>query len=254
MFYLGRGFSLRTARRFERWLIRIEKSKFLTGHGAISSQSHTVGENRTIWNNYDWSQSGEEWTRSAQTESGLDPERWKASLINDMMFKYIRRGAVVLEIGPGAGRWGEVLAPVCQRLILADISEKCLSLCQRRFETHRNVEYYLIVDDGLGRVPEDTVDYIWSYDVFPSINPTDTDRYLADFFRILKPGGYALIHHAGSYRSEADAVRLFRSHLDARFFAHLTRKHGLEVVEQNAALPHVRGDVISVIRKPSAQS
>jgi SAM-dependent methyltransferase len=250
--YVGRTLLLRWARRLDRWLIGIEKRKFLTGHGTISSRSHTVGENRAMWNDYDWAESGEEWTRAAQIERGLDPQRWKASLIDNMMFKYIRRDATVLEIGAGAGRWGEVLAPVCRHLILADISQKCLSLCHRRFSTYPNVEYFLIADDGLGRIPQETVDYIWSYDSFVHINPTDADRYLADFYRILKPGAYALIHHAGSYQSEDDAVRLFRSHLDAAFFAHLARKHGLDVIEQNTSLPHVRGDVISVIRKPDA--
>ncbi len=65
--------------------------------------SHTVNENKRIWNRYDWSiGAGEEWTRHAQTYKGLDPNTWKTSLINKMMLKYIKNGSTILEVG---GRW-----------------------------------------------------------------------------------------------------------------------------------------------------
>ena len=95
-----------------------------------------------------------------------------------------------------------------------------------------------------------SIDAIWSYDVFVHINPTDVARYLADFERILKPGGVAVIHHSGRYRSKTEADDAFRSPLDGRFFAHLVEKNGFRLVEQNTELPHMRGDVITVFEKP----
>ena len=107
--------------------------------------SHTVNENKRIWNQYDWSRgAGEEWTRDAQTYKDLDPNTWKTSLINEMMLKYIKNGSTILEIGPGAGRWTEILQKLADKLILADISEKSLALCRERFRGLENIEYYLI--------------------------------------------------------------------------------------------------------------
>jgi cyclopropane fatty-acyl-phospholipid synthase-like methyltransferase len=108
-----------------------------------------------------------------------------------------------------------------------------------------------VLTDGrsLPGLDEATVDFIWSYDVFVHVNPTDAERYLAEFARVLKPGGYASIHHAGTYRDEQAARRRFRSYLDAAFVAHLARIHGLEVVRQDDTLAHYPGDVVSVLRK-----
>jgi cyclopropane fatty-acyl-phospholipid synthase-like methyltransferase len=168
-----------------------------------------------------------------------------------MLLKYIPEGVTVLEVGPGGGRWTEYLQPRASRLFLADISEKCLSLCRERFHDRDNIEYRFIADDGLAFLDEASIDRIWSYDVFVHINPTDIDAYLGDFRRILKPGGVGVVHHAGgSYGSHASRTEFFRSYMDRDFFAHLVRKHGLVLVEQNEELAHMPGDVISVLRKP----
>jgi len=45
-----------------------------------------------------------------------------------MILKYIKNESTVLEIGPGAVRWTEILQGFARSLILADISEKCLDI------------------------------------------------------------------------------------------------------------------------------
>src|SRR5947209_6264611 len=69
--------------------------------------------NREVWNSWDWKAGGEEWT--------LSPE-WKDSLVRNVLRKYIPAGKDVLEIGPGAGRWTEFLAPMSSSLVGVDIS------------------------------------------------------------------------------------------------------------------------------------
>jgi SAM-dependent methyltransferase len=218
--------------------------------GMIDLPSHTVNENRRLWDTYDWSQMGEEWTHDAKTR-GLDPILWKESLINDMMFKYIKKDSIILEIGIGAGRWSEVLQPVASRLILTDISKTCLHICEQRFKRHKNVEYHLI-EQRMDFIRDHTIDYIWSYDVFVHINPSDVERYIAEINRILKTNGYALIHHSGIYMSEKHArEKGFRSYMTGEIFTNLVEKYGMKIVEQNATLPHIQGDLISVFVKPS---
>lgn len=236
-------------RRVDARIVAIERRRFMTGPSTVSASYHTAEENRALWDRWDWSQRGEEWTEHARDNKGLDPQEWKQALIDRMMRKYIEPGWMVLEIGPGGGRWSAVLAPLCERLILADITEQCLAICRERFADRTNVEYHLITDGTLGFVPDRSLDAVWSYDVFVHINPTDIERYLAELSRILKRGGVAVVHHAGEYASEKAATEGFRSHMDATFFAHLAAKYGLSIVEQDHTLPHMPGDVISVIRK-----
>ena len=213
--------------------------------------SHTVNENKRIWNQYDWSKgAGEEWTQGAQTYKGLDPNTWKTSLINGMMSKYIKNGSAILEVGPGAGRWTEILQKLAGKLISADISEKPLALCRERFRGLENIKYYLI-EGRLDFIDDNVIDFIWSYDVFVHINPTDIEKYIIDFRRILRPGGCAVIHHADKYSSEKFArEKGYRSYMNARLFAELVKKHQMEMIEQNYDLVHIPGDVISVFRKP----
>jgi len=230
-------------------IIKIEKKKFLTGDATVSSLYHTTEENIKHWNSYDWSQYGNEWTTDAKKFKGLDPECWKTSLVNGMMFKYIKKEMVVLEIGPGAGRWTEILQPVCRRLLIADISEKCLYICKERFKACDNIEYHLIRGGILNFIPDNSIDNIWSYDVFIHVNVPDTEKYICEFKRILKPGGYALIHHPGTYSSEEEARKSWRSYIDGKFFARLIDKHDMRLVEQNETLAQKPGDLISVFTK-----
>ena len=202
--------------------------------------SHTVNENRKLWDAYDWSKGGEEWNRS---------DVWKSFLIDKIMLKYIKRGSTILEIGPGAGRWTEILIKFADRMILVDISETCLGLCKKRFKNYNNIDYNL-TDGRLDIISNESVDYIWSYDVFVHVNPTDIDRYLQDIQRIIRPGGYAIIHHSGIY-DDKTRVQGWRSCMNGNLFAYLVTKNGMKIVEQNDDLVNIPGDLISIFTKPS---
>ncbi len=248
--YVIRFVGSRIVRGIDMYIIRIEKRKFLTGDSTVSAMYHTVEDNKR-WNRYDWSTNGgEEWTQDVKKYKDLDPEKWKSSIINEMMLKYIKKGSTVLEIGPGAGRWTEILQPISSRLLIADIAEKCLAICKERFKEKDNIEYYRVEEDMLSFIPEDAIEFIWSYDVFVHINATDTEKYLIDFKRIMKPGSYAVIHHADKYSSMKEARKAARSHMDGKLFAHLVEKYDFKIVEQNDTLVHMPGDLITVFFKP----
>jgi ubiquinone/menaquinone biosynthesis C-methylase UbiE len=239
--------------RLQRYLIGLEKRRFIVGSGTVSAMHHTTQENRDIWDGWDWSLYGEEWTEDVRRFRGMEPDEWKSRLVQEAMVKYARRGGTILEIGPGAGRWTEELRALAGRLILADLSPTCLALCRERFGD-AGVTYVLTDGRSLPEVEADSVDFIWSYDVFVHINPTDTDRYLSEFARLMKAGGFASIHHAGTYASVDVARQKFRAHMDAGFFAYLVRKNGLGIVKQYDDLAHMPGDVVSVIVKRAAGS
>jgi SAM-dependent methyltransferase len=235
-------------RALERPLIRIEKRRFIVGPGTIGATSQTVDENRFIWDHWDWSAYGEEWTEQVREFRHEDPEDWRARLIRETMIKYAPGSGTVVEIGPGGGRWTGDLLELADQLILVDISPVCLDICRARFADRPNVRYVLADGRSLPTIEDDTVDFVWSYDTFVHINPSDTDAYLGEFARVLKSGAHASIHHPGSYPERRPPG--FRSHLDGAFFSHLAGKHGLELIEQHDALAHMPGDLVSVIRKP----
>src|SRR5262249_31584624 len=143
-------------------IIQVERRHFVTGEDALSSFHHTAGANKAIWENYDWSRAGEEWTEQATQFRGAGSDNWKELLIKRTVSKYMRSPAVILEIGPGAGRWTEILQPMASRLVIADISAKCLTICKERFGRCTNIDYRLIDHEGLSFLGNGIVDYVWS--------------------------------------------------------------------------------------------
>jgi ubiquinone/menaquinone biosynthesis C-methylase UbiE len=225
-------------------MLALERARYLSGPGTISSVTNSIEENRALWDRFDWTARGEEWTRRAASLKGLEPDAWKAT-IAELIQREVPPRSVVLEVGPGAGRWTEMLRSRASHLVLVDISATCLDLCRDRFGVGADIEYHLHDGQSPLDVRAETVDVIWSYDVFVHINPNDVDAYLAEFARILKPGGRGVVHHSGGY----DSLH-FRAPMSREWFAALVRRNGLDVESQDAELAHEPGDIVTFIRKP----
>src|SRR3954453_5064894 len=130
-------------------MIRIEKDRLIIGENTISSQYHRVEENRHTWDTWDWSDAGEQWTQDVRRFRGIDPAEWKAQVIRELIEKGVAEGSDVLEVGPGGGRWTEHLLPRSRRLVLADISARCIGICMDRFGSDARVEGHVVYDGTL---------------------------------------------------------------------------------------------------------
>lgn len=158
---------------------------------------NTVDANLTKWDqDHNWRQDGDEWKGQARF-CGQPYEKWKASLVEHFIVPNVHSDSVVLEIAPGHGRWSKEILGRCKELILVDLSPSCIEHCQQEFAAEDHVTY--IVNDGksLPGVEDGHVDFVWSYDSFVHIDGETIGRYLAEIERVLKPGGKAIIHHAG---------------------------------------------------------
>jgi ubiquinone/menaquinone biosynthesis C-methylase UbiE len=96
---------------------------------------------------------------------------------------------VILEIGCGVGRVGKLLSPRCRKWIGADISGRMLAVAARRLEGVPNVELVELGAVGLGEIPDASVDAVYCTVVFMHLFEWDRYRYVAEAFRVLKPGG-----------------------------------------------------------------
>jgi ubiquinone/menaquinone biosynthesis C-methylase UbiE len=169
-------------------------------------------------------------------------------ILERFVFPNVPEGALVLEIGPGGGRWTEVLQGRAKHLHVVDVSDQAIKLCRQRFQDCRNIDYSVGSGNTLP-LADASVEVIWSYDVFVHINPLDARNYFREFKRILKPGGTAVIHHPGSSRARKYREGAWRSDLTDAMVLDFARENGLEVVSRTEELVN-RGDVLSVLRKP----
>lgn len=227
----------------DRSLVRIEQRNTLTEPWTISARRFTASENKQLWNQYDWSQHGEEWTKSAE---------WKEKIVRDWLIPYLPDGGRLLEIGPGGGRWTEILQRRAARLSVVDVAELPIALCQKRFRDCENIAYF--VGDGRSiPVPDLSIDGIWSYDVFVHITPLDVRQYFFEFARILRPGGYAVIHHAGAPVHDHSRRPGWRSDLTDKMVSRFAQEAGLRISAQTDRLVNA-GDLLTVLHKPASNS
>jgi len=202
---------------------------------------NSVGVNRLAWQTYNWHKKGEEWTFS---------QEWKQSLIQNVLRKYVKQNSIILEVGPGAGRWSEYLQKMSKELILVDLSSACIELCQQRFRNEKNISYFVNEGSNLDFISNDRIEFIWSFDVFVHIRPADIQEYMAEFHRVLVKGGVGIIHHA----KEGGIAGGWRSEMTAKIFEDLCDKQGLKLIDQFDSWGHnneyeVPKGVVSVFQK-----
>lgn len=180
--------------------------------------------NREHWEQWDWSTLGEEWTPA-------DP-RWKAAIVRYSMQPYLRGGETILEIGPGGGRWtAELLRLEPRRIIAVDLTERCIELCRKRFLREPRLELHRNDGRDLSFVADDTIDFIYSFDVFVHVEAPEIDAYFGEFARVLRPGGRAAIHYASLDRAPAgDPRRGWRADFTSVEMHALLAKHGFALV------------------------
>jgi ubiquinone/menaquinone biosynthesis C-methylase UbiE len=211
--------------------------------------------NREAWGReHEWEEGGDEWSGMAAHCKVPYPE-WKRGLIEAFLLPHLGPDRDVVEIAPGHGRWSETIIPASRSVRLVDLNPECLQACKERFADATTVDY--IQTDG-SSIPVDdaSADFVWSFDSFVHIDPPDVFAYIGELARVLRPGGYAVIHHAdktdlgltiapkladkgkpGKVATRVVAQHLLkgdgnRSDLNGRMVAERAEEVGLRVVQQ----------------------
>ena len=153
----------------------------------------SVEWNIDVWNKtYDWSRGGEEWSGSW----GGAEMQWHGSLL-PRIHPFLPAGSI-LEIAPGYGRWTHYLKDLCQDLTLVDVSEQCIQKCRQRFSDCTHIKYAVNDGKSLEMVPEESVDFVFSFDSLVHAPPEVMEAYLRQLAGKLKPGGAGFIHHSNA--------------------------------------------------------
>jgi SAM-dependent methyltransferase len=142
---------------------------------------------------------GEEWNESE--EIGIDvPANQIVSYLDQTVFSpFLGNCDVMLEIGPGGGRFTEILLPKCNQLIAADTSPRMIEILKNRFQDSSKIDYLLLDGKSLFPLADNSVDAAFSYGVFVHIQHWDIYNYLVELNRVIKPGGKAIIQHANTF-------------------------------------------------------
>jgi len=151
----------------------------------------TIEENRSVWGEtYSWPEAGEEWSR----HWGSVRMQWYGSLLPRI--RAFVPADTILEIAPGYGRWTAFLRNLCKRLIIVDLSEKCIDGCRQRFADCSHISYFVNDGKSLEMVADGSVDFIFSYDSLVHAEDAVLKAYVAEFAKKLRPNGAAFLHHS----------------------------------------------------------
>ena len=164
--------------RIEDVLLQIEGERGVLGPAHKRWRDNSAAANRQRWDEWDWSQLGEEWTVSKD---------WKRGLVEEVL-SIIPEGGTVVEIGLGGGRWSTILAPRSERLVVVYVSQTALDVVRDRLDGAGNVEFVLSTGSSLPGVADGSADAVWSFDVFVHIAPTDQAAYVTEIARGAAPG------------------------------------------------------------------
>ncbi len=240
----------------------------------------TVKENLKMWNfKHTWDKRGDEWSNQADF-CNQPYDKWKKSLIENFVYKYINKNSTVLEIAPGYGRWTEHIIKRAKKVILVDLSPKCINHCKERFREYKNIDYYCNDGKSLDFLKNNSIDFIWSYDSFVHMEANVIENYLRQFSRVLKKGGITIIHHAGKSEGLLPLARFLdnfgklgkvikiqilfrrirvgcRSDISREMIVKFSKKSNLLIVKQidswgrnNEYNCKLFGDWITILRKP----
>lgn len=151
----------------------------------------TIEQNYQIWNDsYDWSEGGAEWSRNW----GNIPTQWYAMLM-PRLYPFVP-AARILEIAPGAGRWTEFLKDLCQELTLVDLSEKCIEICQEKFQKYSHIRYFVNDGSSLAMIEDNSIDFAFSFDSLVHADQPTLTAYLQQLATKLTETGFGWIHHS----------------------------------------------------------
>lgn len=125
-----------------------------------------------------------EWSRGAPPLAALE----------QFYLPHVTAKSVVLELGPGTGRYTRYIIGRSKHMILVDYSKVVCSFLQTYLATKGSFEVHTIDKPLLQGVATGTVDFAMANGVFEHLDPEESLWFLQEFFRTLRPGGTAVFN------------------------------------------------------------
>ncbi len=141
-----------------------------------------------------WNQLADNFSDAKMFVAGYEDEakfELTANHTVDILEQYagIKPTDVALEIGCGVGRVGKVLGKRVTQWIGTDISGNMLTYAAQRLKGMDNIKLLELSTVGLKEIPDNSIDLVYCTVVFMHLLEWDRYRYVAESFRVLKPGG-----------------------------------------------------------------
>lgn len=162
----------------------------------------------------------------------------------------------MIELACGRGRHVPNYINLAGHITLVDILQKNIDLCRNRFGDDNRISYYKNQGYDLKELNDEEYTSIFSYDAMMHFELLDINSYLTDFYRVLKPGGKALLHHSNFdaiYSGRFGRSMAYgRSFMNYKIFSYLAIHAGFIVLDQQLLRWHNFPDMdcVTLLEKP----
>jgi SAM-dependent methyltransferase len=176
------------------------------------------------------------WFQSVLKVAILDLYR----LIDDRKKSY----PVVVDVGCGQGRSFRLLKILFRpgRLIGVEMEPESLEIARKRVARDRVPVDFVRSDCASMELPDQTADIVFCHQTFHHL--VQQERSLAEFYRVLKPGGLLLFSESTKAYIHSWIIRLLFAHpmhvqRTAEEYLAMIRARGFELGPRNVSFPHL---------------
>ena len=117
----------------------------------------------------------------------------RVEIFDHILSRYVSAEETVLDYGCGPGFLAGVTAPHVKKLYACDISTGALA-CAKILNAAPNLEYIVADKTGFSKIPDGSLDTIYSFAMVQHLSDEVFDLVLANCSRMLKPGGRLVLH------------------------------------------------------------
>jgi len=124
------------------------------------------------------------------------------SIKEKFVLPFVNENKLVLEIGPGGGRWTKYLLN-CKKLYCLDLNPKSLDYVKNRFSSRNNVIYILNKGNDFSNIPKSSIDFVFSYGTFVHFDIGIIVDYLSNMIDILSNDSDVVIQYSEKKKEAA---------------------------------------------------
>jgi SAM-dependent methyltransferase len=196
-----------------------------------------------------WDREFARWIREAR-EAGGDPndigdERWAEDLHDEDLdthyLSLVAPESVVLELGPGSGRLTRHLIGRCRELVVVDSSPMVCRWMEEYLARKGRFRLYLIDGPHLAMLGDEEVDAVFAHGVVEHLDLDELYWFLAEFHRVLKPGG-AVVFNFDNVMTERGVEVMLQDGPDRRALFRVQHPEAIRRVASVAGFAQVELD------------
>jgi ubiquinone/menaquinone biosynthesis C-methylase UbiE len=170
----------------------------------------------------------------AEFKRNSESRRYLCELV---LKQFLNEGMDVLDFGCGPGFLARWTSKRVHRVVASDVSRGVIE-CARQLNPAENLEYTANGVSDLKYIPDASLDLVYSFAVFQHLRKAQTQEFLEEFARVLRPGGKGVCHtilkdagEAGEFDPKGwieKRVMLRMVYYSSEEWRHMLEKAGME--------------------------